>query len=100
MSKHKWLRTGHTISALEHDRWRKGVEEFRNRFTISIQGDPRVPAEETLRIAEFVEVALNAHADLVAALEAIIHEISTCGYPPLSTWPQILAALLKAKGES
>lgn len=52
-----WEVTGHTVYALEHDGWRKGVEQMRNRFSFSVQRGPETPESELQAIAEFCQAA-------------------------------------------
>jgi len=74
-----WEVTGHTVYALEHDRWRKGVEQMRNRFSFSVQRGPDTPESELQAIAEFCQAAnpdailelLAIQAQLVAALKGL-----------------------------
>lgn len=73
MSKHTpgpWQVDGQTIYALMHHGWRKGVEQFRNRFYVHVQADKECPDEE-----HEANVSLIAAApDLLAALQALLVE--------------------------
>lgn len=74
-----WEVTGHTVYALEHDSWRKGVEQMRNRFSFSVQRGPNTPESELQAVAEFCKTAnpaavlelLAIQAQMVAVLESV-----------------------------
>ncbi len=63
----EWLRVDRTVYSLEPDGWRKGVEQFRNRFSCSISRDGSgAPEDELIANAEFIVVAKNALPALIA----------------------------------
>jgi hypothetical protein len=64
-----WLREGTTVYALEHDRFVKGREEFRNRFWVQVFGSPGTPAEE-----------LEANAILIQVAPAMLEELKRLAY--------------------
>jgi hypothetical protein len=60
MSKHTpgpWLRDGKTIYALMHAGWRKGVEQFKNRFYCSVYGDKDCDDDEWEATARLIASA-------------------------------------------
>lgn len=62
-----WLRMGHTIYALQHAGWRKGVEQLQNRWSAHVQGGPGATLEELRGIA----ILIAAAPDLLKALKAV-----------------------------
>lgn len=72
MSKHTsgpWLREDLTVYALEHHGWRKGVEQFRNRFDARPQG--YCPEEELLANARLIAAAPELLAALIQVEELL-----------------------------
>lgn len=63
-----WERNHTTIYALEHHGWRKGKEEFRNRFSIQVIPGPAIPPEEIQANARLIEAAPDGYE---AAKEAL-----------------------------
>jgi len=59
-----WLREGTTVYALMHSGYRKGIEQFKNRFSVSVQTDREVTKEE----AEATAALISAAPDLLVAL--------------------------------
>lgn len=55
-----WLREGNTIYALMRDGWRKGIEQFRNRFLTQVQVEVSCSDDER-----------EANARLIAAYSVI-----------------------------
>jgi hypothetical protein len=72
-SKGPWLREGRLVYALEHDRWRNGQEQFRNRFEAHVYGGPETPEQELEAVARLMQVA-------PALLEAVTH-LFVCDFP-------------------
>lgn len=70
-----WEVTGHTVYALEHDSWRKGVEQMRNRFSFSVQRGPDTPESELQAIAEFCQAANPAAILELLAIQAQLVEV-------------------------
>lgn len=71
MTKHTpgpWIRDGLTIYALMHSGWRKGVEQFRNRFHLHLSFDRECKAEEVEANATLIEAA----PDLLAAAKIVL----------------------------
>lgn len=52
-----WLITGNTVYALMHDGWRKGAEQFKNRFSASITIDRDVDESEEKAIVTLIAAA-------------------------------------------
>jgi hypothetical protein len=52
-----WLKEGHTIYTLVHFGWRKGVEQFKNRFWASVYKDVECPEEERQANVDFIAAA-------------------------------------------
>jgi hypothetical protein len=69
----KWRREDRTIYVLEHDVWRKGVEQFSNRFSCSVSRDgSQIPPEELLANAEWIAAANPATVlELIAEVERL-----------------------------
>jgi hypothetical protein len=54
----EWKREDRTVYVLEPDGWRKGVEQFRNRFSCSVSRDgSSIPQDELQANAEFIAAA-------------------------------------------
>lgn len=84
MSRHTpgpWLRTGTTVYALVSAGWRRGVEQFKNRFTIQVQRDRDCPEEGAEANARLCEASpdLLVVAECEEALEMPVRE----GWPIL-----------------
>jgi hypothetical protein len=84
MSRHTagpWLRIGTTVYALVSAGLRRGVEQFKNRFTIQVQRDHECPEEEAVANARLCEAApdLLAVAECEQAMEMSVRE----GWPIL-----------------
>lgn len=60
-----WLRSGRTVYANMFDSWRKGVEQMRNRFTVSVQHDRECSDREAYATAALIAAA---DPDTIAAL--------------------------------
>jgi hypothetical protein len=71
-----WLRIGTTVYALMHDGWKRGVEQFKNRFTVQVQRDRECSEEEAEANARLIAAA----PDLLEALESLLSrdERNTC----------------------
>jgi len=57
MSDGTWLRKGRTVYALESAGWRKGEEQFRNRWSFHVQGGPAATLEEVEEVARTAQAA-------------------------------------------
>lgn len=91
-----WLRDGKTIYSLTHAGWRKGIEQFKNRFSATIQGDFETPIFE-----------LEANADLIAAAPELLKALRQCHFvlkqhPDIYPHGGMLAekAIAKAEGRA
>lgn len=62
-----WLIQGNTVYALMHHVWRKGVELFKNRFSVQLSFDSSCSKEEI----EATKQLIAAAPDLLAALKSI-----------------------------
>lgn len=75
MSKHTagpWELSGTTIYALEHEGWREGVEQMRNRWYTNVQGYRDTPKEEMEANARLMA---SSH-ELLEALEAVSQRLA------------------------
>ena len=71
-----WMSEGHTIFSLMHFGWRKGVEQFKNRFWMPVYKDCECPEEERKANVDFVTAANPAAIlELIAQLEDAQGEI-------------------------
>jgi hypothetical protein len=59
-----WVRIGTTVYALMHDGWKRGFEQFKNRFTVQVQRDRECSEEEAEANARLIAAA----PDLLEAL--------------------------------
>jgi hypothetical protein len=89
----EWLLVDRTVYSLEHDGWRKGVEQFRNRFSCSISRDGSgAPEDELVANAEFIVAAKHAMPALIALARRaapLAHPIGQGSADPiLATWPE------------
>jgi len=67
-----WQQEGTTVYTLMHYGWRKGEEQFRNRFWFGVQRDYATCTDkEAEDIAAFIVKAMNSHDQLVTALRQI-----------------------------
>ena len=90
-----WLIQGNTVYALMHHGWRKGVEMFKNRFSVQFSFDSSCSKEEI----ESTKQLIAAAPDLLNALQSIIDDIDSefgtdCDYN------KARAAIAKATGGS
>ena len=94
-----WKLEERSIYALQHAGWRKGEEQFENRFYASVQAGRGTPTEE-----------LEANARLIAAAPELLHELEhlvrlmepyedRLPFPGLATLNGARAAIKKARGE-
>ena len=88
-----WLIQGNTVYALMHHVWRKGVELFKNRFSVQLSFDSSCSKEEI----EATKQLIAAAPDLLDALQSIIEDIDSefgtdCDYN------KARAAIAKATG--
>jgi len=92
-----WKREGRTIYALMHAGWKKGVEQFQNRFCCSIQGGPGVSEEEMEANARlFLE-----SPELADCLEDALDVIGSWGEDGDPAWAQrARECLARIRGES
>lgn len=68
-----WQRNGNCIYQLQHDGWKKGVEQFRNRFSIWVQNDSgAMKPEEIEAISRRVEAIPDLERELIANREILI----------------------------
>jgi hypothetical protein len=72
-----WARIGTTVYALMHDGWKRGVEQFKNRFTVQVQRDRECSEEEAEANARLIAAA----PDLLEALEQAVTSMQDSGYP-------------------
>lgn len=92
-----WLLEDTTVYALEHDGWNKGVEEFRNRFSVFVSSAARNVSKEEL-IANTRLIA--AAPDLLEALKAAIKTAEFEGYPYRGWYSKARATIVKAEGKA
>lgn len=99
-----WIVEGRTIYALEHHGWRKGVEQFHNRFSAHVQGYNTVPEEELVANARL----MGAAKDLLEALETFVDGyVASVAMGDWGDWnpeeePRVIKArqaIAKAKGQ-
>ena len=96
-----WLREGNTIYALMHDGWRKGVEQFRNRFFAQVQVDVSCGDEERNANALLIAAAPEQNTELTTAIEIIEKygsDPAECVRRPQAWLPNGCAAIAKATG--
>lgn len=81
-----WLRENATVYALMHSGWRKGVEEFKNRFSCHVQHDqkdstPEEAKANARRIASVpeMEAALLAAHELADVSDEVIQNADRLG---------------------
>lgn len=99
----QWLRVGNFVYELEHAGYRKGVEQFRNRFSISVNND-----NQALSAGEIEAIARKVQAlpKLFAALEKAVAQYGKPGGPwnvpsEPGTWiAEAKAAIARARGET
>jgi len=68
-----WLMVSNTVYSLTHAGWRKGVEQFKNRFHAYVQADKECPDDEHTANVRLIAAApdlLEAAKALVAADDA------------------------------
>jgi hypothetical protein len=96
-----WLSDGLTIYALMHSGWKKGVEQFKNRFYCSVQRDKDCSLEEAAANAKLIAAA----PDLLEALELSMKWLNNFhpDFELVSQWNEdvenMQSAIRKAKGE-
>jgi hypothetical protein len=101
MSKHTpgpWLRDGRTVYALMSVGFRRGVEQFANRFWAGVQAGPECSDEETEAIARLMEAAPELLEALIK-LEAMAERYRPQGAPLPDAQKQARAAIAKATGD-
>ncbi len=90
----EWLVAETTVYCLEHAGWRKGVEQFRNRFYAGVYGHRDTPKEETEANIRLIAAA----PELLEALEAASDWIDAqLGEPRLEIQAKVQAAIAKTK---
>lgn len=98
-TKTPWLRSDLTVYALEYVGRRKGIEQFRNRFSLLVQGSPDTPKEELEAVARLIEAA----PELLEALKLALEHLDTL-YPTARgddfLVDTCVAAIAKATGEA
>lgn len=85
-----WLREGNTVYALMHFGFRKGVEQFKNRFWAGVYKDREVSEEER----EANAILIAAAPELLEALRPIVEH----GAISAKILKQAQAAFAKATG--
>lgn len=100
-----WLRAGLTVYALMPAGWREGVEQFKNRITITIQHDGECGTTEALACANLVKAAPLLHQELTLLVNTIAAYYAPMGCYPPTDYPDIeyrmassRAAILEANG--
>lgn len=89
-----WECDGATVFAVEHHGWRKGVEQFHNRFYAGVQRGPYTPAAELVANAKLISAA----PDLLAALRDLADDIDErFDMESRSTNPGMKAAVSNAR---
>jgi len=83
-----------------HHEWRKGIEQFKNRFSFNFQFDKDVSEDEK----EATILMTMAAPDLLEALQAMVDEVGKFCYHPslehLGPWfTDANAAIAKATGK-
>ena len=65
----EWKQEGRTIYALMHEGWRRGVENFKNRFYLQVQFDHDCPESEAE--ANATHIATSNPATVLSLLDAL-----------------------------
>jgi hypothetical protein len=81
-----WLKEGHTIYTLVHFGWRKGVEQFKNRFWASVYKDVECPEEERQANVDFIAAANPAA--ILALLDEMAELRKDAEWRPIETAPK------------
>lgn len=95
-----WIAEGRTIYALMHNGWKKGVEQFKNRFYATVYFDSECPEEEAEANARLMAAApdlLDALQEMIAIVE--IHSEATDNDFAWAELAFAYAAIKKALGE-
>lgn len=90
-----WFIEGKTVYALEHYGWKKGVEQFCNRFTVSIgrgQSNADGELEANARL-------IAAAPELLAACIEFVRKVDAGEAKSTRSYEQMKAAIAKSKGE-
>ena len=104
-----WLREGHTVYALMHFGFRKGVEQFKNRFWASVYKDNEVSEEEREANSCLIEAApdlLDALQGAIALADKNKAESEEDGYTVVrlpemqAMYDKCIAAIAKATGST
>lgn len=100
-----WQVEGTTVYALEHYGWKKGEEQFCNRFTASVQRGQKENKDELLANAKLIAAApeiLEALQEMVNGDKEAIEEAELLGIPfpepMLESYKKAVAAIAKALG--
>lgn len=98
-----WLIEKSLVYSLMHHGWRKGIEEFKNRFSCRIEHDISCDAEERKCTVDLIAAAPELLEMLEAALPYVIGAYE-CAFPDAekNEWlaEEIRAAIKKARGEA
>lgn len=68
----QWHRDGNCIYQLQHAGWKKGVEQFRNRFSIWVQNDSGEMTPEEL---EAISRQVESLPGLLAACRSLVAHV-------------------------
>jgi hypothetical protein len=89
-----WLRIGTTVYALMHAGWKRGVEQFKNRFTVQVQRDRECSEEEAEANARLIAAA----PELLEALKVARQFVHDGSFQIGWNIDRIDAAIAKATG--
>lgn len=89
-----WLIQGNTVYALMRHGWRKGVEMFKNRFSVQFSFDSSCSKEEI----ESTKQLIAAAPDLLDALVQFVDEFEGCYADGEPAMIKARAAIAKATG--
>jgi hypothetical protein len=98
-----WLRQGTFIySLMETGRYRRGLPELTNRFSVNIQHDPRMPLEELEATARLIHNAPGTYEALkgLSGLLAMMKEEPELDAEVLRAIDAAELAIVKAEGST